>query len=263
VFGGVFPGVGDEVGKDVFDALDVHGNCRERGIRFAVELETAGFHQFLERLNRVTKQNIRGRGFPVQTSVALFEAGEIEQVIQDAKEAFGVFAGGGDQVEVFWIEGSDSVLEQQMQDHADAGEGGLDFVADGCDEVALGIVEEPEPGDVVKDGGDAEQGALPAVHEKDAREEMEVFTAGTQRNDLLEIVGEVISALLDDLADQFMETRGRLPVKLEPAREFGSGGVSEFDGSLGVEDVDGIGKGSVRWRRFIRTRLTPSCARTR
>jgi hypothetical protein len=155
VFGGVFPGVGDEVGKDVFDALDVHGNCRERGIRFAVELETAGFHQFLERLNRVTKQNIRGRGFPVQTSVALFEAGEIEQVIQDAKEAFGVFAGGGDQVELFWIEGSDSVLEQQMQDHADGGEGGIDFVADGCDEVALGIVEEPEPGDVVQDGGDA------------------------------------------------------------------------------------------------------------
>jgi hypothetical protein len=135
---GKLDGVAEEVDEDLAEAAGV----AEEGRGDAVVDEAGEFEVFLlgafgEEIEGTFDEVADVEEGAVEFEAAGFDAGEVEDIVDDGEEAFGAGAGGFGEIALAVVEGG--ILEE-VEHTDDAVEWGADFVAHGGEEVAFGVV---------------------------------------------------------------------------------------------------------------------------
>ena len=128
----------------------------------------------------------------------LLDPGQVEKIVDHPQEPFGVLPGRQEQLDLLGGERTDNLLEQQMDDHLEAGERSLQLVAHGRDHVALELIDQVKLGHVGEDDRGSQQLARIAADPEDPREEIAVLITVTQERCVVECHGQVISLAAQD-----------------------------------------------------------------
>ena len=121
----VLDGIIDEVRKDVGNARAIHRDRREVGIRCTSNFQSAS-RDLIGGIFDHGAQEIGGRDlFAVQFGIAFLEAGKVEEIVEDAQEPLSIITSGLEQFLLPGRESAESFFEEDMHDHAHAGQRGF------------------------------------------------------------------------------------------------------------------------------------------
>src|SRR6185312_12258686 len=132
----IFFGVGKEIDDDLRDGVGVGADRQLAGCQVAFQLETGvfevrpvGFGSFADDVHEIGIAEII-------FLFAAFQAGEIEDVVDEAREAGGF---GGDDLQIGALFGGvgDAIFRQQFGEHADGSERRFQFVRNVADEIGF------------------------------------------------------------------------------------------------------------------------------
>ena len=102
-------------------------------------------------------------------------------------------------------------------------------MAHGAHQVVLGIVEQPEPGDVLQQDGRAAETGERIAHREDARKVVPIFVPLAQRDDVIVASRQVVLARYENLVQRLAQRRGQPGDELGRARQRFRRGVFQLD----------------------------------
>ena len=111
----VLDGVDDQVVEDMLDAIAIdHDRRGGRRRPSAVSVTPRALRLRLEARDRFVDELGGGDGLEVELDAALFDPGQVEQVVDHRQDAVGVLAGRQQQLDLLGSERADHLLEQQV-----------------------------------------------------------------------------------------------------------------------------------------------------
>ena len=167
----------------------------------------------------------------------------LEEGAEGFEKAFTVVRGRADHFLLQSGEFAGLLLEEQEEDHADAGEGCFDFVGDGGEDVHLHVVEPAEAGDI---GEDDAPGGIHVLHggeAEDAGEVIDFAFPDAEEEGLVEFVGEILLAGGEAVVEGLFEFCGKAVGGAEGGEDGLRLGVDLEEISVVVENDDGVGEG--------------------
>ena len=84
---------------------------------------------------------------------ALLDVRQVKQIIDHAQQPVTILPGREQKLDLLGGQGAHRLLEEQMDDHLEAGQGGLELVANRRDHVAFELIDQAKLGHVGQDDG--------------------------------------------------------------------------------------------------------------
>ena len=180
----------------------------------------------------------------------MFQPRQVEQVVDHDQEPLGIVAGIDEQFELLGRQRPEGFLQEQVEHKPDARQRRLQLVADGGHEIALHFVEQAKAGNVLQEHRGPERRAVRIADRQDARQERVGFLSHVQHDGLVESLGQVLAAVLQNIGQRLPQRFGRLPDKRRlllrlhrhDPEDAARHGIGQFDVLLESTTSTGSGK---------------------
>lgn len=137
--GGELDGVGKEVGEDLLEAEGISENEKGRGVGGNLELDAFFLGCVTEETDAGIDDVQDGTGLDLDTNNAGFEAGELEDVVDELEQVTAAILNLGDAVEMGFSDGLAGGVAEDFREGQDAGERGAEFVTDVGEELVAAL----------------------------------------------------------------------------------------------------------------------------
>src|SRR5262249_34364184 len=112
--------VGNKVRKDVPYLARINRNVRKIRRNAGNQPQVIGFNQQAEVRQDIFNETFRRDDLKSLPHLTRFETRKIEEIVDHAKQALGVFSGRKQQLKLFCVERPNFLLEQKMKSHPNA-----------------------------------------------------------------------------------------------------------------------------------------------
>ena len=152
----------------------------------------------------------------MELTLPLFQPRQVEQVVNHDQQPLGIVAGIHEQFELLGRKRPEVLLQEKMEHKPDARQRRLQFVAHGGHEIALHLVEQAKPGNVLQEHCCTNRRAIRIADWQDARQKEVVVLSQLQHDGLVETLRQVLAAVLQNIRQRLPQLIGRLPNQRRP-----------------------------------------------
>ena len=125
------------------DAGRVDPDFRQIIRQFHLEGDPLVLGRDSERFQGFQDHRMGGDRLKIHLDPSGFDAADIEQVVEDVMEPVAVFPGCDQQLHLFFREGSDLLFQEQVDGHANGGQGRLQLMGNGRDDPSFQFILMP------------------------------------------------------------------------------------------------------------------------